>query len=193
MVVLHRIALIALWALAAIGVASGLVWGATAAGLVKPLIVISGSMQPHIMTGDLVVDTPVATDALAVGDVVSLPSALTHDLVTHRIEKIAADGDGYAITLKGDNNRFADALDYHVGAEVWAPRMVLPGAGTILERLMSPGTMMALLVGVLALIALTWMTPASRLGPAPAEPAPAAPIAPTTRRERRELQGASAL
>lgn len=193
MVVLHRIALAALWTLAVIGVACGLVAGATAAGLIKPLIVISGSMEPHIMTGDLVVDTPVATSTLSVGDVVSLPSALTHDLVTHRIEKIAAHGDGYALTLKGDNNEFADAVDYQVGAQVWAPKVQLPGMGTVLERLMSPGVTIALLVGVLSLIALAWLTPAAREVRVVHEaPAPTAP-APGSRRALRELQGASAL
>lgn len=162
MVVLHRIALSVLWVLAAVGIACGLVWGATAAGFIKPLIVISGSMEPHIQVGDLVVDTPVDSKTLEVGDVVSLPSTLTHDLVTHRIVSVAPSGDGYAITLKGDNNRFADALEYHVGAQVWAPKALLPGAGTVVERLMSPAVLLALLVSVLAVVGLAWMTPASR-------------------------------
>ncbi|WP_435526289.1 signal peptidase I [Microbacterium elymi] len=181
-------ALAVLWTLAVAGVACGLVWGATAAGLIKPLIVISGSMEPGIMTGDLVVDTPVAADTLAPGDVVSLPNALTHDLVTHRIESIAAHGEGYTITLKGDNNEFADAVDYQVGAEVWAPKVQLAGAGALLQRLMAPGVMIALLVGVLALIAFTWMTPATRPEPTPTPTAPAA----GSRRERRTLQEATA-
>ena len=191
MVVLHRIALAALWTLAAVGLACGVIWGASAAGLIKPLVVISGSMEPGIMTGDLVVDVPVDTSTVAVGDVVSLPSSLTHNLVTHRVEKITAEGDGYTITLKGDNNQFSDALDYHVGAQVWTPRVQVPGAGFVISRLMSPGVMIALLMGVLALIALTWITPASR----PKRGADRDPIeiTPATTRRQLRLRGATAL
>lgn len=106
MIALRRLALGVLWLLAAVGIACGLIWGATAAGLIKPLIVISGSMEPHIMTGDLLVDRPVSTGTLRPGDVVSLPNALTHDLVTHRIQTVSADGNGtYTITLKGETTR----------------------------------------------------------------------------------------
>ena len=41
---------------AALGLLSVLVWGATQLGYIKPLVVISGSMEPGIMTGDLLVD-----------------------------------------------------------------------------------------------------------------------------------------
>src|SRR5690554_4930021 len=73
---------------ALLGVLSILVWGATAAGFVQPLIVISGSMEPEIMTGDLLVATPVPVEDLAVGDVVSLGSEVTGDIITHRIIEI---------------------------------------------------------------------------------------------------------
>jgi len=163
MAALRRIALGILWLLATVGIACGLVWGATAAGLIKPLIVISGSMEPHIMTGDLVVDTRVAASTLKVGDVVSLPSSLTHDLVTHRIEKITAESGGdYSITLKGDNNRFADALDYRVGSQVWQPQLRLPGMGAALERMTSPVVVFAFLVGLAGLLGLVWLIPAPR-------------------------------
>ena len=161
MIALRRLALGVLWLLAAVGIACGLIWGATAAGLIKPLIVISGSMEPHIMTGDLLVDRPVSTSALEPGDVVSLPSSLTHDLVTHRIQTVSADGDGtYTITLKGDNNTFADALPYHVGSQVWTPQVQLPGAGVALQRLAAPGVVVAFLVGLAGLLGLVWLIPA---------------------------------
>lgn len=163
MIALRRIALGALWLLAAVGIACGMVWAATAAGLIKPLIVISGSMEPHIMTGDLVVDRPVATSGLRPGDVVSLPSSLTHDLVTHRVQTIQGDGaGGYVITLKGDNNKFADALDYHVGDQVWMPQVQLSGVGAAVERLASPSIVVAFLVGLAGLLGLVWLVPAPR-------------------------------
>lgn len=157
---LHRVAMVVLWGLAAIGVACGLVWGLTSLGIIKPLVVISGSMEPGIMTGDLIIDTRVPTDQLKVGDVVSLPSELTKDLVTHRIAAIDPDVlGGYTITMKGDNNAYSDALDYAVSDEVWQPSFQLAGWGTALMRLTTPAVALPLLMGLLGLLGLGMLTP----------------------------------
>ena len=109
---LRRLALDALWALAAVGIACATVRAATTAGLIKPLVVISGSMEPGIMTGDLLVATKVPAASVQAGDVVSLQGELTDNLVTHRVERIQPDGEGgWTISMKGDNNAFSDALD----------------------------------------------------------------------------------
>lgn len=159
--ILRRVSLTMLWALAAVGAACGLVWGATAAGVIKPLVVISGSMEPGIMTGDLIIDTRVPAESLKVGDVVSVPSELTDDLVTHRIEAVAPAGNGtYTLTLKGDNNTYTDALDYSVSGEVWQPRLQLSGWGSAIMRLATPAVALPLLVGLLGLLGLTMLTPA---------------------------------
>lgn len=158
MQILRRLALTVLWALAAVGMACGLVWGASALGVIKPLIVISGSMEPGIMTGDLIIDTPVPAEELAVGDVVSLPSELTGDLVTHRIEAIESDGLGaYVVTMKGDNNEYTDALDYSVSGNVWQPTLQLPGWGTAVVRMTTPAVAVPLLAGLLGLLGLTML------------------------------------
>lgn len=160
---LRRLSLAALWVLGAAGIACGLVWGATAAGVIKPLVVISGSMEPEIMTGDLLIATRVPADTLQVGDVVSLPSELTDDLVTHRIQAITPAGSGYLVTMKGDNNAFEDALDYAVSDEVWKPAVQLSGWGTAIMRMTTPAVAIPLLAGLLGLLGLT-MLPSSETG-----------------------------
>lgn len=161
MQILRRLAEIVLWTLAVVGLLCAVLWGATAMGLVKPLIVISGSMEPQIMTGDLLIDVPVETKGLDVGDVVSLPSELTGNLVTHRIEKIAATGDGtYQVSMKGDNNAASDALDYTVGGRVWQPAVQLSGWGSAVQRLTTPGVAIPLVVGLVALLGITLLLPA---------------------------------
>lgn len=167
--VLRRVAMVVLWALAGLGVACALVWGLTTAGIIKPLVVISGSMEPGIMTGDLIIDTPVAAEALVVGDVVSVPSELTGDLVTHRIVAIEPDElAGFTITMKGDNNAYTDALDYTVSGDVWQPSFQLAGWGTALLRMTTPAVALPLLLGLLGLLGLSMLVPA---GPS-REPAP---------------------
>ena len=158
---LRRIALGILWALAVVGIACGVVWGLTAAGVIKPLVVISGSMEPGIMTGDLLVATKVPAGSLDVGDVVSLPSEINANLVTHRIVSItAAENDAWAITMKGDNNEFEDVLDYAVPGEVWMPQLQLPGVGTAITRLTTPVVAVPLILGLIALLGITWLVPA---------------------------------
>jgi len=161
MQILRRLAEVVLWLLAGVGLVCAFIWGATALGYIKPLIVISGSMEPQIMTGDLLIDVPVATDALAVGDVASLPSDLTDNLVTHRIEAITALGDGqFQISMKGDNNAASDALDYTVGAQVWQPVLQLGGWGTAVQRLTTPAVAIPLVIGLIALLGITLLLPA---------------------------------
>ncbi|HWI32048.1 MAG TPA: signal peptidase I [Microbacterium sp.] len=158
---LRRLSLAALWVLAVVGIACGLVWAATAAGIIKPLVVISGSMEPGIMTGDLLVATRVPATDLRVGDVVSLQGELTDNLVTHRIEKIQSLGDeNWAISMKGDNNEFSDALDYQVMGAVWKPAMQLSGWGTAIMRMGTPAVALPLVIGLLGLLGLTLLIPA---------------------------------
>ena len=112
------------------------------------------------MTGDLLVARPVPAADVAVGDVVSLPSALTDDLVTHRVEAVEQTGDDrYTVSMKGDNNAFADALDYTVSGDVWKPAVQLAGWGTAIVRLTTPAVAVPLLVGLLGLLGLTLLVP----------------------------------
>lgn len=161
MLVLRRIALIVLWALAAVGAVCGSLWITTIAGLTQPLIVVSGSMEPAIMTGDLLIATRVPAERLEAGDVVSLHSDLSSNLVTHRIESIAPDGHGgFTIAMKGDANEFGDILDYAVTGDVWMPQVRLPGMGAVVQQATTPAVSIPLVIGLAGLFGLTWLVPA---------------------------------
>lgn len=167
MQILRRTANTVLWILAVVGAASGLIWGATAVGAIRPLVVISGSMEPAIMTGDLIVDVRTDTADLSPGDVVSLPSPLTHELVSHRIVSIekstdASSGFSFRIALKGDANEFGDAADYLVGDSVWTPALRLPGWGSFVLQISTPRVALPLGVGLIALLGITLLIPAPR-------------------------------
>lgn len=152
--VVRRIGGILSWVLAAVGVLAGAVWIATTAGLVQPLIVVSGSMNPGIQVGDLLVAVPVAVEEVRVGEIVSLPNPQTGTLVTHRVLDVARNGDGYAITMQGDANEAVDPLPYFVAADasVWHPALTLPGVGVVVDRIARPSVAIPLLVTVAALM-----------------------------------------
>lgn len=142
-------------------------WGASAVGLVQPLVVTSGSMEPGIATGDLLLAarTPVAD--VAVGDVLTVRSAVTDSFVTHRVTEVAPTGPVSAeLRLRGDANASEDGETYLVDGAVWEPRVRVPGGGRVVATLARPGVAVPLLVAIGALVAMT-LVPAR--GPAPCE------------------------
>ena len=146
----------ALWIGAGLGVLAGVFWLATATGFVQPLIVISGSMEPAIDTGDLLIATRVDTDQLDVGDIVSLHSDLTDKLVTHRIVSITPlDGNQWQIEMQGDANPNVDIAPYVVGEQVWKPGPQLPGVGYTISTLMQRGFVLPALLALGALLGLS--------------------------------------
>jgi signal peptidase I len=146
---------IALWTGAVLGIVAGAVWGAGQLGLVQPLIVISGSMEPEIMTGDLLIARPIPTESVDVGDVVSLPSQLTGKLVTHRVVAITQQGETWQVRMKGDDNAEDDLEPYAVGDEVLAPALRIPAGGTVVSKLMEPTVAVPVLVSLLALLGVS--------------------------------------
>lgn len=73
----------------------------------KPFIVLSGSMEPAIMAGDLILTKGVDPYDIQVGDVISF-RVKDDVVVSHRVVEIANDG-GLSFLTKGDANVGMDA------------------------------------------------------------------------------------
>ena len=77
---------------------------------VRPMIVVSGSMEPVLPVGSLVVTKAVTADEVEVGDVVGYWTGNRfigiNPIILHRV--IAITEEGYL--LKGDNNETADPI-----------------------------------------------------------------------------------
>jgi signal peptidase len=77
------------------------------------LTVLSGSMVPRLPVGSVLVDKPVQTSSLHVGDIVTYGTksddpAFPNALVTHRVVAKKAGARGPVFTTKGDANNVAD-------------------------------------------------------------------------------------
>lgn len=152
-----------LWLVAAVGLLSILAWGATQLGLIQPLVVISGSMEPGIMTGDLLIDVPRPTDELAPGDVASIHSDVTGKIVSHRVVAVTPLPDGtWEVRMKGDANETEDGGPYVVGDEVWQPAWQVSGGGSVLMTLTQPSVALPLGFALLCLLALSLLPAAPR-------------------------------
>jgi signal peptidase I len=120
------------------GAVVGVLLGVVVVVLVLPLVtggsvraVRSGSMQPALPTGSLVLDRPVAANTLRVGDIATYVRS-DHEFVTHRIAAIRHSAKGESFTFRGDANRSSDpepvpAAD--VRGKVWLHLPLLGGIG----------------------------------------------------------------
>ena len=141
--VLRLLGNVVLWLLAAVGVLSALLWGATKLGYVQPLVVISGSMEPGIMTGDLLVDVRTPTQDVRVGEVAAIYNPVTQNLVSHRvvsIEKSEQTGDSaWDDPDEGRRQQLSqDGGVYDVGDHVWTPVLQVAGGGRVIATLHEP-------------------------------------------------------
>jgi signal peptidase I len=116
---LRRIVLFVAWVV--LGTFGGIVLavGLPNAFHAKSLTVMSGSMEPTIGTGDVVVARQTSPMDVRVGDIVTFRDPLNHDrLITHRVREMHVKGDDVVFTTRGDAN---------TGEEHWA----VPKTGTI--------------------------------------------------------------
>lgn len=98
----------------------------------QALVVLSGSMEPAISTGDIIVTEGVDSGSIRVGDVITYERG--GDLVTHRVFD-RVEGPEPAFRTKGDANEDSDR--YLVEADQVRGRVmiVLPYYGYVIHRL----------------------------------------------------------
>lgn len=102
---------------------------------------LTGSMEPGIMPGDVVVTAPRPAADIKVGDVISYQIPIEdHRVETHRVTEVIHEKDGsLAIRTKGDAN---DNVDPWVAVleddTVWEMQAVVPKLGTVIRAMRSP-------------------------------------------------------
>lgn len=171
-----------------------------------PTVVMTGSMQPKLVPGDVVVSRPIAASQLAVGQVLLVDSPdQPGELRLHRLVRFGPDG---TLILRGDANRTADSTPVERSAVRGVGALHIPYLGRP-YLWMSNGQTGPLVLAALALIVVLALAFLWKSAPAddafddpappveaPLEPAPArAPEVParTRRLGRALLLGATAV
>jgi len=114
---------------------------------IKPFIVLSGSMEPEIHKGDIILTKVVDPESLRVEDVIAFRDA-ENTVTTHRIIDIVEEsGVEYFIT-KGDNNSTQDRNLVEKSDVEGIYIMRVPGIGSMMQSLSQPTTIMVLVVGI---------------------------------------------
>ncbi|WP_298252055.1 signal peptidase I [uncultured Arthrobacter sp.] len=128
---------------------------------------LTGSMAPEIMPGDVVVTTLQPVSGIAVGDVISYHIPVEdHRVETHRVVEVIRGTDGTtAVRTKGDANDSVDPWTATLeGDHVYEARAVIPEVGSIIRALRTPVVSQLLVYGVPAvlvggLLLMIWSRP----------------------------------
>jgi len=113
-------------------------------------VVHTGSMEPTLVPGDIVIDRP-AAGTPRVGQVITFRhSGLAYDLVTHRVAGVTTAG----IRTKGDANRSADAWTIRPDQVRGTVRFHLHALGYVAVYLQQPAGLASLAAAACALLLL---------------------------------------
>lgn len=112
----------------------------------RTFTVMSGSMEPNVATGDLVITMPMPPGDAVSGDIVTFHDPSGKDrLITHRVASSARAGSEYRFVTKGDANdtveRWAVPADGRIGHVV----LRLPKLGYALALTKSSAARLALI------------------------------------------------
>ena len=118
--------------------------------------VLSGSMEPALHTGSIVLVKPVSADTLAVNDVVTFKGSDGSQLVTHRIVAVTP-GEPLAFTTRGDANDANDQQPLLASAVVGKVIKTIPYVGFAMNFIRSKIGLLVLVILPGALIAVLEM------------------------------------
>lgn len=165
-----RIRSLILTVAAIIGAFCILVFGVSLVLGLKPQIVVSGSMEPTIPTGSLLMAKEVSAAEIEVGDIVTLDRPNNGGLVTHRVTSVEQQHTNWEVTMRGDANAADDPFPYTVRT---AGKIVatIPWVGYLAGMFRTPFGLTGIAVfGAALLVTFLWR-PADRSAEQPAAPA----------------------
>ena len=112
----------------------------------KSFSVMSGSMEPSISTGDLVITKTISPRDAANGDIVTFNDPQKKGrLLTHRVATSAPNGDNFSFVTKGDANNTVERWSVPAGGTIGQVMFRLPKLGYALSFTRTPVARMALI------------------------------------------------
>ena len=138
---------LALWT--ALGVLAGLLLTLTIPRLLgKPvLVVLTGSMEPAVATGDVVIESRISPLEAKVGDVVTFRDPERPDrLITHRVRRVRTKADEISFTTKGDANNTAETWKIPRHGGIGRVEYRVPKLGYVVAWISGPAARLLLVV-----------------------------------------------
>ena len=127
----------------------------------RTLSVLSGSMEPGIPVGAIVIVTEESPRDLRVGQIITYKVPVgDRPVISHRVVEVV-EGEGTdqpVFRTKGDANEAADPWLAKVdGPTVWQVRHTVPGVGRLVHLLRRPGVHTAAARVIPAVLAVLWL------------------------------------
>jgi signal peptidase len=141
----------------------------------RPFTVLSGSMEPTVSTGDVVVDSSIRPLEAHVGDIVTFPDPQNNSrLVTHRLRRVRARDGTVEMVTKGDANNTTERWSVPADGSIGRVEYRVPKLGYALAWVGGRGgkvlliALPALLLGIYELVRIWRPTPRRKEGPSAA-------------------------
>jgi signal peptidase I len=130
-------------------------------------VIYSGSMEPTVKVGSLLLSRPVDANDLRVGDIITYRSPGNNTTLTHRILDMRQEDGEWAFKTKGDASLGPDPNEVILRGQVTKMAFDIPYLGYVVDFARStPGIALFLLVPAAGLLAIqaqkTWRARASR-------------------------------
>jgi signal peptidase I len=150
---LRRCAAMAAWAVAGLGVGIALAAVGPYAIGARSFTVLSGSMEPTIHTGDVVVVRSIPPLEARIGDVVTFRDPEDNQrLITHRLRKVHVSGGTVEMVTKGDANNTTEHWTVSAGGRIGKVQYRIPYIGRLFNSLRGrSGGLFLLLIPVVLL------------------------------------------
>jgi signal peptidase I len=125
----------------------------------RPLVVLSGSMEPALHTGDVSVVRSIAPLDARPGDIVTFRDPdNSKRLITHRVRDMRVQGDAVVFRTRGDANNLSERWRVPASGEIGRVMYRIPKLGWVLSYARSKGLFVLLLGGALALLLVLELT-----------------------------------
>jgi signal peptidase len=113
----------------------------------RSLTVLSGSMDPALKVGDIVIDSQVSPPEVRVGDIITFSDPEgTDKLITHRVRRLRiTDGTAHVVT-KGDNTNAVERWEMPAGGSLGRVEYRVPLLGFLVFWLHGPFARIGLIV-----------------------------------------------
>ena len=125
----------------------------------RPLVVLSGSMEPALRTGDVSVVRSIAPLDARPGDIVTFRDPDNAErLITHRVRAMRVQGDAVVFRTRGDANNVSESWRVPASGEIGRVIYRIPKLGWALAYARSKGLFVLLLGSALALLVVLELT-----------------------------------